>query len=1416
MPESISTFEEGMNSDLSPVFQKKGTYTEAINVELLSDALQGSIAISNSKGNKFQKTIPDVGSIYKLILSKTVFGIVNITINGTTFPFTTTATTTHQDLYDFILANYNIAIFNTYYDDVKVIVVPIPISALLITVDNNTILTGADASTGGTGPYIAAQTNLQPIGYGIINDDVYIFTTNCISIDPQSSGDGIGQIWKLTYDNISFDATQSTIELIYSANLAFTTYYHIPQTAIVPRYENALIQRLYFTDNYNRLRQLNVADPMAFTLDVSLLELIPAVDFDIPILSEIRAGGVATLNVGAYQLAYRFKNITGSVTNFSPLSNIVSVVNHDESIGILTNTTNEFRAYTGDAFGTTTTKTISWDINNVDIDFDRIEFIVLIRELYNDVPVIYSFKEESIGGRTSITVTLDGDILASTDTVILTLSEFLTLSGYFTHAKTLATKDNRLIAGNIRTASADIDFDAKAYRWNNTPQLDIIENGATNTYTLATLNTIADDSDSINPNSSSYKYKSNGTTLGGEGVNISYEFISVAIKSDTANNVSNNFDFSATNLTSVDQFRGTTHDIVPSDTLLNLNVYSSDKDNNDVLQEYSLTLPQINYEDMKYPQHNANYWGYQQNETYRVGIQFYDKATNPYFVKWIGDIKFPDINDTVLPANTIYENGVLTSQTTFVKSFVTIQTDANWPGKTIAWITQLGLKMSINIPAALTEVISGYSIVRVKREESDKTVIAEGIITSVADNTAANTYYTPRSSGGNQFLNSYVVAEEPRVCFFNTPNHLISGVTEPRATDTLTVRRAFSSAANNNTTDLASGNPDLYYIYRLYNELATANQVFTLGQVLNLGIGQDGTSLNSYAVNNNDNSLVSLGNQCYYFDLSGVALINHKSATFKLYATVDRVLANQYGGNTYGDRSANEYILCSHFRSVKNSTTVYSDSPIIFGGDTMNYHIDLQRNIKDWAGGGATKSSSTFIFPAGSCANPGFRYGAFVNYNLLTDTATAAQASFTETYNYNRVYSCQNDIIKFFPKPNPFISNNEFPNRFRVSEIKINGELADSWSNFKENNYYDVEGTYGQINSSLIMADKLFFWQDRAFGIMQVNPETVVQSTDGVALQVGTGLPLQRHDYISTVIGTKHQSSTISSDSKLYWYDTNTRKIYTYAKSGLSPFSDVKGMYSYLHTNLNGEINNIDKPLYSDSDTGINGVAATYDYKRHKAIFTFHSGINIDRDEYTQTSFTLAINELNDVFLGFYSFTPKMYINDFKYIFSSDKLTNATLKNLYIHDLGVYGNYYGILYTSYIKFIVNEAGQFTKVFDNLVYDSQSKNGIININDDTWNSIRITNDYQNTDVIPLVYNTNIKRKERSWQLAIPRNRVLYTTSNSPDIYTDLSLTAKPFAERIRDKYISIELTYNNASSYQLLTNNIKTIFRQSIR
>ena len=123
-----------------------------------------------------------------------------------------------------------------------------------------------------------------------------------------------------------------------------------------------------------------------------------------------------------------------------------------------------------------------------------------------------------------------------------------------------------------------------------------------------------------------------------------------------------------------------------------------------------------------------------------------------------------------------------------------------------------------------------------------------------------------------------------------------------------------------------------------------------------------------------------------------------------------------------------------------------------------------------------------------------------------------------------------------------------------------------------------------------------------------------------------------------------------------------------------------------------------------------------------------------------------------------------------------------------------------------------------------MYDSQSLqydptfDNYQNDHDDTWETIRVYNDYQNTDFQTISLLSNLKRKERTWQLQIPRNRVTYTGGNSPNIFdpVELSPTNKTLGERMRDKYIAIDLSYNNSSNRLLTCNNFRTLFRISAR
>jgi len=695
-------------------------------------------------------------------------------------------------------------------------------------------------------------------------------------------------------------------------------------------------------------------------------------------------------------------------------------------------------------------------------------------------------------------------------------------------------------------------------------------------------------------------------------------------------------------------------------------------------------------------------------------------------------------------------------------------------------------------------------------------------------------YYMTKADTSSPSMN-YGSSDSPKNAFFITPNLCDGALTAPINGMNISIDGVMVNA----NTDASVGfGGDPYWMYKLYNHVNFTRSTGTLeqcdyisyaGNIIDSSTSTDVYNYD-YGTNPSFTTSHSVGNPAYYIrtsmNIPWTFVASYPAG--KLLATISRTLTSQYGGNTYSARANNVYISCSHYRPIRTSGAAIIDNFRCYGGDIFVNMYDSCRAAKNWEVSGrgteANKYSATFYFPVESQVNTDLRNGFCMNKDFLSTGGFETGTEMKETYTYNSIYSAECTIKEFFPRPDPFILNEEFDNRFYASEIKINGELSDSWRVFKVNNYWDVEGTYGPINAMEILRDRMYFWQNRAFGIIQINPRAVitdVNATTNSQLQVGTGLPLQRHDYLSTEVGLQHQWGLTKSSYKLFWLDVNNRKFFTYAEGqSVSPESDVKGLLSFFKNNLNYNILSVDKPTYNDNSIGINGVVAVYDFKYNQAIFTIHDGREgTDVVEFQGVipivnAYTIAFDEKIDCFTSFYSFHPKVYMSDGYKIFSTDP---DNLSDIYIHDSGDYSRFYGILYDEKIKMVVNDHPQYTKVFDNIMYDSQSYDSVLSINyrDDTWNNIRVYNDYQNSDFQRLRNTINIKRKERTWQLAIPRNRVLYTTS-SPDIFTDLSLTDKVMGERMRDKYLIIDLEYNNGLSVNFAFNNLRTIYRQSAR
>ena len=575
-----------------------------------------------------------------------------------------------------------------------------------------------------------------------------------------------------------------------------------------------------------------------------------------------------------------------------------------------------------------------------------------------------------------------------------------------------------------------------------------------------------------------------------------------------------------------------------------------------------------------------------------------------------------------------------------------------------------------------------------------------------------------------------------------------------------------------------------------------------------------------------------------------------------------------YGGNTYFARAGTEYIFCDNL--FKLSDTAYT-STIVYGGDTIVTlmhktleHFDTQavRAIND-PPGGASKNYSVVgvcfvptvtsmwkasVFPVETSVPVNYRRSHFYSQSAqqsdiqvpsrftkftkttdytntngnTNDWGSSYRLEYTESFKIDSVFlfDYARSIYRFFPKQPNSITPSTYDCRIWKSKEKTDGEPLESWSIYAPSEYKDVESAYGPLNNLIIFQDKMFYFQDKGFGVAQVDEQKVVASANPTDsdLVLGSSGILERYDYISTKTGTKHQFSMSVSDYSIIWFDIYARKMYRYKPDGVIPVSDIKGLNSYLYNKLYGTLQTSDNPYIFE------GIHSTYDFRHNEFYMTF-----LDRND-TGLAMTIVYNDLLDGYIGEYTHYPKVYINDKLNIFSPNPNITYGVDNeqIYIHNYGNYVTFYDQTPDfSTLSFIVNSNPTVEKVLNNIeflvesfklnrigVYDTQY-DAVAQIDVyDFFKEMRIYNNYQNTDWFNLITNTidyssrnNYARKHKTiWNTRIPTDRVLDVNSSIFDP-ANLAVIKPSVTRRLKDKWFMVELKYPNNKYHSGVNNKL---------
>lgn len=1031
------------------------------------------------------------------------------------------------------------------------------------------------------------------------------------------------------------------------------------------------------------------------------------------------------------------------------------------------------------------------------------------------------------------------------------------------------------------------------------------------------LNDTSRDTDFYLPDDyNSCKYQVTQETLGGEGVNVSYRFTTKVNTADGNVEESSTFtsahsegDVILNSNSSVYSYASPHYDAFRSfqrDEIYRFNIVLKDNKGRESFPKWigDIRCPSIrDYNGyMIYPTSTK----IKEGETYRIVGNSGNTITYNSGSLSVGDTFVGVAGQTSYTLLSGYGTRVILDRGSIVTytiggvnhydfSVFHNEVDPN-TGKTILKYKILSVSFKVsNLPST----VDSFKITVAERQEKDKTILSQGLISrcfSYNDQYyVANTWPTcnklkTKWTNYDNVLWNFI---SPEISFNNAVSYKTGDVLFPQAFCGM-IPISLQTDSHTYTGDMGIGIPR-YSVHKaksvtnvdIYVENSRGSQPMPISEskIVTPSLS-DNITLSTFTYQNRSywNHDGSTNNASLYcknllIALTGSSLVyipeSNTSATESFICNYKRVIFDsQYGGYTYSARQNSKSITCSP--SYKRGTTGYT---ITTYGDTYIGLFDATLSMYDSEISASRITYQAVYIPVETT----------INLYLRQDDSTCKLAGNTDViyikevsgkhykgegdttkdssyydqkydlYKYNSVYSRRSSSKLFSPKPVDWEEQRKFDNRVKYSDLKINSEEIDSWTKFRTSNYKEVDSAYGQVNNLQVFNNNLYFWQENAFGVLAVNPRSIIRDNDNLELTLGTGSVLDRYDYISTKGGGNMYTFGIAtSQYGIYWLDGVSKEIYKFTSSGVESLSKLKNIRSYINSleyiydvksvydSKNNEILfTITKQYYKtitsvSSSMGTNVITvANSDLNVTVGdnvylgtiigtviaitptliTIRYSSGTtpNVNDKIYIRDNNcinTLVFSEYSDSFTSFYTIKPSYYIE-----VNYNILSTEDLSNIYIHNSGNRGSFYGTTYDSTLKLIVNPDFSYTKTFDNLSFFSSSLNSNINIIYDTWNEVRIYNDYQNTDYIRLVPGDtdSLVRRERGWTMQIPRNKVTEDVLNNPNIFDDINLSdSKEYSERIRDKYIVIDFIYENTNNYTFNIPYIITDYRYSIR
>ena len=498
-----------------------------------------------------------------------------------------------------------------------------------------------------------------------------------------------------------------TVTRVLLSDLGLTT-----ELDIVINYEADDLIKIYFTDGNSPLKTLNIMDTKYMgntSLTSKDFEILPKAYLPPMNILGLDSG---TLYGGVIQYCYQLFNVNGTESTLSPLSALVHLTSsRTESNG---------KAYKGILANQNAGKSVKIKASDISTNFNKARIISIHYFDSKELPVISVVDEVDI---TSDSVYYEDR--GSTILNELTVDQFNDMIGYDFIANNVEKLNNMLFASNIKENTWDVEYDARAYRCNESGVVKLLDNSTINplSFNIADLTetTVPETHDCINPFNNTalsslpagddcqYVQISSGVfAKGGKGVNVSYRLITTdLIEDDSA--------IAGTTINGIPLFQNDLNLGISSRNASGLSIHKKLNDGTDTREFEEFTdiahSRLLNYAD---PFIASKYKSYTRDEVYRFGLIMYNDKNIPSPVHWIADIRMPHASDTNYKPFTNNES-IYSSINTSEGPYTLLS-------------HPLGVQFSItNLPSEVKAV----EIVRCERTVADKTVLMQGAVSKV-------------------------------------------------------------------------------------------------------------------------------------------------------------------------------------------------------------------------------------------------------------------------------------------------------------------------------------------------------------------------------------------------------------------------------------------------------------------------------------------------------------------------------------------------------------------------------------------------------------------------------------------------------------------------------------------------------------